>query len=130
MDETVRTRVRIVSLRSAPFARVLAILYGVMGLLYVPAALLLGESDIALPIGVRAPPIFSNTNLHLPAPTSFFSGVLMEIGAAASYAFTGWLTAVVFVACFNLALKYQGGIDASALTRYVLHDDEARRKSA
>jgi hypothetical protein len=62
---------RIISFRVAPVARVLAIIYGVLGLTHVPALLLMGSKEMVLPLGIVAPLVFLNLNLHFAPPTHF-----------------------------------------------------------
>ena len=63
---------RIISVRITPVARIIAIIYGVLGLLYVPEVLLFGAGQMTLPVGIVAPLVYLNFNLKLPVPTHFF----------------------------------------------------------
>ena len=80
---------RIISLRVSPVARAFAIVYGVLGFIYVPLLLLVGAKEMVLPVGLVGPPIFFNLNLHFALPTNFTSGVLSALFATLCYAASG-----------------------------------------
>jgi len=107
---------RIMSFRITPVARVLAIIYGACGFTYVPVLLLMGAKQMTLPIGIVAPLVFLNLNLHIAMPTHFLTGILSAIGASFCYAVTGWLTGAAAVLAFNLVARMMGGIDAAVIT--------------
>jgi hypothetical protein len=107
---------RIMSLRVMPVAKIIAIIYGVLGILYVPEVLLTGATQMTLPLGILTPLVFFSFNLHLPVPTHFLSGVLSALAACVFYTISGWLTGTAAVLSFNSVAKYMGGIDASVLT--------------
>ncbi len=107
---------RIMSFRITPVARVLAIIYGMYGFAYVPILLLTGTKQMILPIGIVAPLVFLNLNLHLAMPTHFLTGILSTIVASLCYTITGWLTGAAAVLAFNLVARMIGGIDAAVLT--------------
>jgi len=104
------------SLRVTPVARVLAIIYGVLGFAYVPTLLLVGAKQMTLPIGIVGPLVFLSLNLHFALPTHFVTGVLSAAGASVCYTVTGWLTGAAAVLAFNFVARRIGGIDASVLT--------------
>jgi len=108
---------RIKSFRIEPVARVLAIIYGLFGLISVPTALFMGAKQITLPVGVFAPLLNFTFNLHLPLPTQFLSGVLSAAAATVCYAGSGWLTGTAAVLAFNFAARLSGGIEASVLVK-------------
>jgi hypothetical protein len=104
---------RILSLRITPFARVLAIIYGAYGIVYVFALLLSNAKQMVFPIGIVAPLVFYSFNLHLAGPTHFLTGVLCAVLAVCCYAITGALTGTLGVLAFNLVAKHTGGIAAT-----------------
>jgi hypothetical protein len=108
---------RILSFRIEPVARVLAIIYGMFGLISVPTSLLFGAKQIILPIGVFAPLLNFTFNLHLPLPTHFLTGVLSAAAATVCYTGSGWLTGAAAVLVFNLVARLNGGIEASVLVK-------------
>jgi len=99
-----------------PIAKIIAIIYGVLGILYVPEVLLTGTSQMTVPLGILAPLVHLNFNFHLPAPTHFLSGLLSAVAACACYTVSGWLTGGAAVLAFNFVATRMGGIDASVLT--------------
>jgi hypothetical protein len=108
---------RIKSFRIEPIARVLAIIYGVFGLISVPTAHFMGAKQILLPVGVFAPLLNFTFNLHLPAPTQFLTGVLSAAAATVCYAGSGWLTGAAAVLVFNFVARLNGGIEASVFAK-------------
>jgi hypothetical protein len=108
---------RIMSLRVAPVARTLAIIYGVLGFTYLPTLLLMSAKEMTLPVGIVAPLVHLNLNFHLPLPTHFLTGVLSAVAASLCYAVTGWLTGVAAVFVFNFVARLIGGIEASVLVK-------------
>lgn len=108
-----RQVVRIMSVRATAVARILAIIYGVLGCGYVPALLFRDSKEIVLPIGVIAPLIDFSFKLHLQPPTHFLTGVLSEVAATVSYGVSGWLTGGVAALAFNFVAGRIGGIDTS-----------------
>jgi hypothetical protein len=116
---------RIIALRVGPVARVLAIIYGVLGILYVPSVLLMGAKEMTLPVGIAAPLVYLNFNLHLPVPSHFLSGILSVLAACVCYTVTGWLTGTAAVLVFNLVARRMGGIDASVIVSKLSPADNA-----
>jgi hypothetical protein len=108
---------RIMSLRVTPVARVLAIIYGVLGFAYVPTLLLVGAKEMTLPVGIVAPLVLLNLNLHFALPTHFLTGVLSALAACLCYALTGWLTGTAAVLAFNFVARRMDGIDARLLVK-------------
>ena len=108
---------RIVSFRITPVARVLAIVYGVLGFTYVPTLLLTGAKEMILPVGIVAPLVWLNFNLHFALPTHFLTGVLSALAASLCYALTGWLTGTAAVLAFNFVARRMDGIDARLLVK-------------
>jgi hypothetical protein len=108
---------RIMSFRVTPVPRVLAILYGVYGFAYVPTLLLMGSKQMILPVGIVAPLVFLNLNLHFAMPTHFLTGILPAVAASLRYAVTGWLTGAAAVLAFNFVARQMGGIEASVLVK-------------
>jgi hypothetical protein len=101
------------SFRIVTVARVLAIVYGVFGLTYVPTLLLMGAKEMILAVGIVAPLVFLNLNLHFALPTHFLTGILSAVAASLCYAVTGWLTGATAVLAFNFVAWQLGGIEAS-----------------
>jgi hypothetical protein len=110
---------RITSFRVLPVARIVAIIYGVLGIFYVPASLLSGANQMTLPLGILAPLVYLSFNLHLRVPTHFLTGVLSAMAACACYALSGWLTGTAAVLAFNFVAAHIGGVDASLLTNNI-----------
>ena len=109
---------RIMSFRITPVARVLAIIYGVFGLTYVPTLLLMGAKEMILPLGIVAPLVFFNLNLHFALPTHFLTGILSAAAASLCYAVTGSVTGATAVLVFNFVARQLGGIEASVLVKH------------
>jgi len=109
--------VRIMSVRLVPFANVLAIIYGVIGLTMVPTLLLTGAKEMILPLGILAPLFHLNLNLHFALPSHFLTGVLSAAAASACYALTGWSTGAAAVLAFNFVTRRIGGVEACVITR-------------
>ncbi|MGO8794644.1 MAG: hypothetical protein ACLQLC_07465 [Candidatus Sulfotelmatobacter sp.] len=108
---------RITSFRVTPVARVLAIIYGIFGLTYVPTLFLLGAKQMILPVGIVAPLVFLNLNLRFALPSHFLTGVLSVVAASLCYAVTGGLTGAAAVLAFNFVAGQLGGIEASVLVK-------------
>jgi hypothetical protein len=108
---------RILSVRVIPVARVLAIVYGVLGFAYVPALLLIDAKQMVFPVGIVGPPVFLSLNLHFALPTHFVTGVLSMIFACLCFALTGFLTGAATGLAFNFVAKRTGGVDASVLVK-------------
>lgn len=108
---------KVMGFRVTPVARVLAILYGLYRFAYVPTLLLMGAKQIILPVGIVAPLVFLNLNLHFAMPNHFLTGILSAIAASLCYALTGWLTGTAAVLAFNFVARPIGGIDASVLVK-------------
>jgi len=108
---------RIISLRIAPVAKVLAIIYGVLGFAYVPTMLLIGAKEIVLPLGILGPFIFLSLNLHFALPTHFLTAVLSVVSASLCYGITGWLTGAAVALAFNFVARLMGGVEASVLVK-------------
>src|ERR1700692_1411467 len=107
---------RIMSFRVTPVARI-----------YVPTLLLVGAKEMILPVGIVAPLVWLNLNLHLPLPNHFVTGILSAVATSLCYALTGWLTGTAAVLAFNFVARRLGGIDASLLVKE-FHATEAFRK--
>jgi hypothetical protein len=107
---------RIQGVRWEPVARVVAIIYGFIGL----GAFCLSEftraSQLTLPFGVLAPIFQLSFNLNVPRPNGVFSGVMAGVAEILAYAVTGWITGAAAALCFNIVCRRVGGIDA----KYVL----------
>jgi hypothetical protein len=108
---------QIMSFRVTPVARVLAINYAVLGLTYLSTLLLTGAKGMIPPLGIVAPLVFFNLNLHLALPTHFLNGVLSPVAAALCYTVTGWSTGAAAVLAFNFAAQQLGGIEASVVVK-------------
>jgi hypothetical protein len=105
---------KVLSLRVAPVAKALAVIYAVLGFLYVPTLLLARTTQMTVPFGVLGPLVHFNLNLHFPMPNSFLTGILSTILSTVLYAISGWLTGAVAVVVFNFVAKRMGGIEATA----------------
>lgn len=109
---------RIMSLKVAPIAKVLAILYAACSPL-IAIRMVLSEAEyLRIPLGLFAPPLtYLNINFDIQRPTHFLSGILFMLCAAACYAATGWLTGAVAVVFFNFIARRTGGIQASVIVK-------------
>jgi hypothetical protein len=105
---------KVLSLRVAPVAKALAVIYAVLGFLYVPTLLLARTTQMTVPFGVLGPLVHFNLNLHFPMPNSFLTGILCTMLSTVLYAISGWLTGAVAVVLFNFVAKRMGGIEATA----------------
>ena len=103
---------RILSVRVAPVARVLAIAYAVFGLVAF-AQYAVGSADsLTLPFGLLLPLFHLNLNFSLPRSSDLIWNVFFCLAAVLSYTLTGWITGAVSAMCFNLICKQTGGIEA------------------
>ena len=85
--------------RIAPLqaGKILAILYGAMGLLFVPFFLLMSFIMSRLP--------------NAPAGLPFFFGAGFAIAAPVFYAIMGFLIGVIGAAIYNLVASWVGGLE-------------------
>ncbi|PYY15872.1 MAG: hypothetical protein DMG61_05895 [Acidobacteria bacterium] len=93
---------KIVALKTEPIARILAMIYAVLGFVTWIAFAFSGTSYITLPFGIIGPMVHLNLNLNLRRSTDLPYNLLLLIGSIVSFAVTGWLTAAAGVFCFNL----------------------------
>jgi hypothetical protein len=118
---------RIISVRVAPVARILAIAYAVFGLgAFLVYTFGRGES-LTLPFGVLAPLFHLNLNLNLGRSSDVLYNMFLCVSSLLSYGLTGWITGAVAAVCFNVIAKHTGGIDAKYV---VIVRDDASAKSA
>jgi hypothetical protein len=113
---------RIISVRVAPVARVLAIAYAVFGLSAFVVYAVGSAEFLTLPFGVMAPLFHLNLNLNLARSGGVLYNIFLCMTAVLSYALTGWITGVVAAVCFNIIAKQTGGIDAKYVS--VANDDD------
>jgi hypothetical protein len=71
-------------------------------------------------VGILAPLVHLNFNLHFALPDNFLTGVLSAVAASVSYALSGWLTGAAAVLAFNFVARRMGGVEASLITREVV----------
>ena len=107
---------RIVGIRVEPFARVLAITYTIFGLTAFTVFLVGNSDSLTLPFGILAPLVSLDFTLKLPRSSGVLYHVFLCVAAVLSYAFSGWVTGVAGVLCFNTVAKQTGGIDAKYLS--------------
>jgi len=103
---------RIISIRVAPVARIVAAVYAMIGLLIWLRFAFGSEQYLSFPLGLVAPLFNLNLNFHLERSSSVFYGLFMCIASVLSYSVTGWLTGAGAALCFNLIAKRIGGVDA------------------
>ena len=103
---------RIMSVRVAPIARILAIAYAVFGLVAFVQFAVSNVQYLTLPFGVVAPLLHLNFNFNLARSTNVSYNLFLCLASVVSYSLTGWLTGAVAAVCFNQIAKYTGGIDA------------------
>jgi hypothetical protein len=103
---------RIISIRVASVARIVAVVYAMIGLLVWLRFAFGSEQYLSFPLGLVAPLFNLNLNFHLERSSSVFYGLVMCIASVLSYSVTGWLTGAGAALCFNLVAKRIGGIDA------------------
>jgi hypothetical protein len=107
---------RIVSVQVFSVARVLAIAYAVFGLIIFFLFAVRGTEQLTLPVGILAPLVWLNLNIHFERSTNVLYNIFLPFAAAATYGLTGWLTGAAAALCFNVAAKHTGGIDAKYVT--------------
>ena len=107
---------RILGVRWEPVARVLAILYGVLGALIFCVAEISRAPYLTLPFGVVAPVFHLSFNFNVPRPDGVFSGVMAGFAEILAYAVTGWITGAAAALCFNILCRRLGGIDAKYIS--------------
>ena len=107
---------RILSVKIEPVARVMAILYAVLGfVIFIVWAL--GDAPwINLPIGFVAPMLNLSLSIHLTRSSDLLATALECLGAILSYGVSGWLSGMAFVLCFNAVTQKLGGIDVKYVT--------------
>lgn len=103
---------RIISVRIAPVARLLAIAYAFLGLVSFLRFAFENARTITLPIGLVFPPFLLNFNLILTRRDDLIYNALLCGAAIGSFALTGWITGIAAALCFNFIAKQTGGIDA------------------
>jgi hypothetical protein len=118
---------RIISVRVAPVARVLAIAYAVFGLSAFVVYAVGGAGSLTLPLGVLAPVFHLNLNFNLARSSGVLYNIFLCVAAVLSYAATGWITGAVGALCFNVISKQTGGIDAKYFS---VANDQTTAKSA
>jgi hypothetical protein len=107
---------RIVSVRVASVARVVGIAYAGFGIVAFYLFAVHGAEQLTLPVGIVAPLVYLNLNLHLARSTSVFYNIFLALSSVISYGLTGLLTGAVSALCFNFVAKHTGGIDAKYVT--------------
>ena len=103
---------RIISVRIAPVARVLAIAYALLGLVSFLRFAFENARALTLPIGIVLPFLYWNFNVTLTRRDDLIYNAFLCGSAIASYALTGWITGIATALAFNLIAKQTGGIDA------------------
>lgn len=103
---------RIISVRIAPVARLLAIAYAFLGLVSFLRFAFENARTITLPFGIVLPLFYLNFNLSLMRRDDLVYSAFLCCAAIASYALTGWITGIATALCFNLIAEKTGGIDA------------------
>lgn len=97
-------------------ANVLALVYGLVGIVVFANYEMGTSQSLTLPVGIVAPFLNLNLNVNLARslerPGDLAYGALFCAAAVLSYALTGWLTGLVAALCFNVFAKWTGGIDA------------------
>lgn len=107
---------RIVAVQPEPVARILSITYSIVSVSYFFLFVHSDAQSLTLPLGVVAPMITLNFNLHLPRPSSLAVGMGYFVATILCYAISGWLTGAAGVLCFNWVSKLMGGFDAKFVT--------------
>ena len=103
---------RIISVRIAPAARMLAIAYALLGLVSFLRFAFENDRTLTLPFGIMLPLFYLNFNLSLTRRDDLIYNAFLCGAAIASYALTGWITGIATALTFNLVAKQTGGIDA------------------
>jgi hypothetical protein len=103
---------RLVAVKVAPFATIIAIVYSAVGLIAFLLFVFGQPKYLSLPLGIVAPFVHLNINLNLARSQSVFYNIFLCFAAVLSYAFTGWLTGAAIALCFNFTAGRMGGIDA------------------
>jgi hypothetical protein len=102
---------KIMALRIQPIAKVMAGIYAIFGVSFWVSYCVGKAPYLTLPVGLVGPMVHFGFNFHFQRTTDIAYNVLLFLASVASYALTGWLTALVLVICFNLAARLKGGID-------------------
>ena len=102
---------RIISIRIAPVARILAIAYAAFGLAAFLLFAVRGDQYLTLPFGVVAPLVHLNLNFNLERSAGLLYNIFLCIAAVVSYSLTGWVTGAVGTLLFNIIAKRTSGID-------------------
>lgn len=117
---------RIISVRIAPVARLLAIAYAFLGLVSFLRFAFENARTITLPFGIVLPLFYLNFNLSLMRRDDLVYSAFLCAAAIASYALTGWITGIATALCFNLIAEKTGGIDAKYVS---VIPDQSRLKA-
>jgi hypothetical protein len=103
---------RIISVRVAPVALVLAVTYALFGFSAFLVYAFSKAEFLTLPFGVLAPLFHLNLNFNLARSGGVLYNIFLCIAAVLSYALTGWITGAFAAVCFNFIANQTGGIDA------------------
>jgi len=117
---------RIIGVRWQPVSRILCVIYAVLGLSSFLYWLFTDIESLTLPIGVVAPLVYLNFNLHLPRPAGIPMTVAYGLADIAAYAVSGWITGAFATLVFNFAARRLGGIDAE----YLIVEESAKQPAA
>jgi len=107
---------KIVALRIQPIARVVSAIYAIFGATFWITYCFSKAQDLTLPVGIVAPMVNFSINFHFHRTTDVLYNLMFFLGSVASYALTGWLTAMVLIISLNIAAKWKGGIDADFIS--------------
>ena len=100
---------RIIAVRVRPVCIVFSCIYAVVGLLaFIQYCYLDAMTQFTFPIGIIAPFVGFNFNLHIPREVT----AAYAVGAVLAYAVSGWISGMVGTYFFNLIAGVMGGIDA------------------
>jgi len=104
---------RIMSIRVAPVARILALLYAALGFCGFVFFAFTNADILTLPFGIVMPLFYLNANFKFGRSSDLVYNIFLGLASVSLYAVTGWITGAAVTICFNFVAKQLGGIDAS-----------------
>ncbi|HEV7218290.1 MAG: hypothetical protein ACHP8A_10325 [Terriglobales bacterium] len=103
---------RIISIRVAPVARILALTYAAFGFCGFVLFAFSSADVLTLPFGIVMPLFYLNANFKFERSSDLVYNIFLGLASVLLYALTGWITGAVVTICFNFVAKQVGGIDA------------------
>lgn len=113
---------RIISIRVAPVARILALTYAALGFCGFVFFAFSSADVLTLPFGIVMPLLYLNANFKFARSSDPVYNIFLGLASVLFYALTGWITGAVLTMCFNFVAKQMGGIDAKYVS--AVSDDQ------